>query len=185
MPPFSFKGLRARAIYLVLLAILPLLALTLYSHLEKRERAIHEVQRDELVAARNLASIQQTLISSTRELLMALAQLPQVQRRDREACNALFAEIREHCPYYAALAGGDPEGWVFASAPEAPDPINMSIRHFYQETKRTRDFVVGEPLLGRISKKYSIMLSYPILDDTGRFNGLICVGLDCIGWGVC
>ena len=72
----SFASLRSRAILLVLLAILPLLALTLYSYFDQRERAIHEVQRDELVAARNLATVQETLINSTRQLLADLARRP-------------------------------------------------------------------------------------------------------------
>jgi len=178
MPRFSFKSLRARAIYLVLLAILPLMALTLYSYLEKRDRAIRELQRDELVAARNLASIQETLINSARQFLSTLARLPQVQRRDREACNLLFAGLMEHCPYFASIGGCDSIGWVFASSPVATGPINNSSRHFFQETKRTLDFVVGEPVLGRLSNRYNTMLSSPILDDAGRFQGLVWAGLD-------
>ena len=60
MSKFSLSSLRSRAIVLVLLAIFPLLALTLYSYFDQRDRAIREVQRDELVAARNLATIQET-----------------------------------------------------------------------------------------------------------------------------
>ncbi len=178
MLPFSFKGLRARAIYLVLLAILPLLALTLYAYFHHRDATIREVQRDELVAARNLAAVLETLVNSSRDLLQTLAQLPQVQQRDQEGCYALFARTMKQCPYYAVMGGGDSEGWVFASAPVAVGPIDMSNRFFFQETRRTRNFVVGEPVRGGISHKYTIMLSYPILDDGGRFNGLIWVGLD-------
>ena len=101
MSKFSLSSLRSRAITLVLLAIFPLLALTLYSYFDQRDRAIREVQRDELVAARNLATIQETVISDARQLLATLARLPQVQRRDRDACNALFAELLKQSPHYA------------------------------------------------------------------------------------
>jgi signal transduction histidine kinase len=178
MSPFSFKSLRARAIYLVLLAILPLLVLTLYSYLEKRDRAIRELQRDELVAARNLATLQETLINSTRQLLATLARLPQVQGRNRDACRVLFTGLMEHSPYFASIGGSDPEGWVFACAPSVPGPASISEFLFFRETKRTRDFMMGGPLLGRFSHKYNIMLSYPILDHAGRFHGLIWAGLD-------
>ena len=75
MPKFSLSSLRSRAIVLVLLAIFPLLALTLYSYFDQRDRAIREVQRDELVAARNLATIQETMISDARQLLATLARI--------------------------------------------------------------------------------------------------------------
>ena len=77
-----FASLRSRAIFLVLLAILPLLAFTLNSYLAERDQAILEVQRDAVVAVRNLAIIQATLISSTRQLLLSLSHSPPVQRRD-------------------------------------------------------------------------------------------------------
>lgn len=178
MSPVSFKSLRARAIFLVLLAILPLLALTLYTYLEKRDRAIRELQRDELVAARNLATLQETLINSTRQFLATLARLPQVQGRDREACNVLFADLMEHCPHLASIGGSDSEGLVFACAPSVSGRFSISGHLFFQKTKLTRDFVMGEPLLGSISHKYNIMLSYPLLDNAGRFQGLVWAGLD-------
>ena len=127
--------------------------------------AIHGVQRDELVAARNLATLQETLIETTRQLLMTLTRLPQMQRRDREGCDAILAGVLAQCPYYAVLAAADPEGRVFASAPEAKGPVNIADRLFFQQAIQTRAFFVGEPVLGRISNKYSINLSFPILDN--------------------
>ena len=153
MSKFSLSSLRSRAIILVLLAILPVLALNLYSYFDQREQAIREVQRDELVTARNLATLQETLIGTTRQLLMTLARLPQVQRHNREACESLFAGVLAQCPYYAVLAAADPEGRIFASAPEAKGPVNIADRLFFQQAIQTRAFFVGEPVLGRISNK--------------------------------
>jgi signal transduction histidine kinase len=173
-----FASLRSRAILLVLLAILPVLVLNLYSYFDQRERAIREVQRDELVAARNLATVQETLINSTRQLLADLAQDPQVQRRDGAACNLLFAEVLKQCPYYAAVAAADPKGQVFACAPAVQGPVNIGDRLYFRKAIETGGFVVGEPILGRVSKKYSIDFAYPILDAAGRPHGVLIAGLD-------
>ncbi len=115
--------------------------------------------------ARNLATLQETLISNTRQLLATLAQTPQVQRRDRAACDTLFAGVLAQCPYYAVLAAADPEGQVFASAPAVQGPVNIGDRLYFRKAIQTGAFVVGEPILGRISKKYSINLAYP---NSGR-----------------
>ena len=101
-----------------------------------------------------------------------------MQRRDRDACNALFAGVLEQCPYYAVLAAADPEGQVFASAPAATGPVNIADRLWFQKAIQTRAFFVGEPVLGRISNKYSINLAFPILDDAGRLQGVLTAGLD-------
>ena len=175
---FSLSSLRSRAIVLVLLAILPLLGLTLYSYFDQRGQAIREVQRNELVAARNLATIQETLFSSSKQLLRILARMPEVQRRDREACNALFARLMEENPFYAAINAVDLEGRVFASAPAAPEPINVADRQWFQKARQTRAIVLGEPVLGRISQKYVINLAYSFLDEAGRIQGVVTAGID-------
>ena len=117
----SFASLRSRAIFLVLLAILPLLALTLYSYLDQRDRAILRCKGMSWSTARNLATIQETLIRSTRQLLETLARTtPGAAARPGRPANALFAGVLKQSPYYAVLAAADPEGQVFASAPGGP-----------------------------------------------------------------
>jgi signal transduction histidine kinase len=181
MQRLSLSGLRSRAILLVLLAILPLFGLTLYSYMENRTRAIREAQRDEVVAARNLATTMEVLIRNTQQLLTNLTQLPQVQRRDGNSCSLQFARLLEHTPYYSVLVGADPEGRVFASAPKAQEPVNVADRLWFKQAKEIRRFFVGEPLRGRISGKYSLNMSYPIFDNLGRFQGALVAAVD-LSW---
>jgi signal transduction histidine kinase len=178
MPRFSLSSLRSHAIVLVLLAILPVLGLTLYSYFDQRERAIHEGQRDELVAARHLAVLQETLISNTRQILESLAQLPQVQRRESDSCNAFFAGLLKESPQYSVLVAANPSGQVFASAPAAPGPVNAGDRLWFKKALQTRAFFVGEPMLDRISGKYNLNMSYPILDQGGQAQGVVVIGVD-------
>ncbi len=178
MRKFSLSSLRSRAVYLVLLAILPLLALILYSYFHQRARAIREVQRDELVAARNLATIQENIIHRTKQVLMLLARLPQVQHRNRETCDHLFASLLEEGPYYTVIVAADPNGNVFASAPVFQQQVNIADRLFFRKAVETRGFVVGEPVLGRISKKYSLNFGFPIIDDAGKIQGVLAAGID-------
>lgn len=181
MPKLPFTSLRSRAIFLVFLAILPILALTLYSYFAQRARAVREVQRDELVTARKLATIQETLLMATRQLLISLARLPQLQRRDRAACNLLFEGLKAESPYYTTLGAADPEGRVFASAPAVEGPVNVGDRLYFRKAIETGGFVVGEPIHGRVSKKYSINFAYPILNDAGGIQGVLTAGLD-LAW---
>jgi len=178
MPRISLSSLRSRAILLVLLAILPLLALTLYSYFDQRARAIVEVQRDELVASRNLATVMETLIKGTRQLLASLTQMSQVQRHDPRPCESIFTGILEKSPYYALIIAADSEGRVFASAPRVQGPLNIANRKIFQKAIQTRDFVVGEPMLGTVSGKYNVNVAYPIMGDQGQFKGVVVAGVD-------
>ena len=143
--------------------------------------AIREVQRDELVAARNLATLQETLIRSTRQILVTLARSPQVQRRDRDACNALFAELLGQCPYYAVLVAADPEGQVFASAPAAHGPVNIRGPPLFSEDRPDPDFCRRRTGPGPHHRKYSLNLSYPDSGRRGRLQGVLTAGVD-LNW---
>ncbi len=167
------SSLRHRAFIPVMLAILPLLGLILYSYFNQRQVAIREVQRDELVAVRNLAAAKDTLISSTSNLLLATARLPEVQHVDQKACDALFAGLLKQSPYCSSIVAVDSEGRMVASAPAVPDPLTYADRPWFQKVKQTRNLVLGGMVLGRVSGKYGNNLACPILDSEGRFLGAL------------
>lgn len=167
-----------RAIILVLLAIIPLLGLTLYSYLEQRQRAVAEVQRDAVVVARNVAKIQETLFQNSSQLFQTLVQLPQVLQQNREACKLLFARVIENHENLVALMAASPDGDVFASAPTSRKPVNVADRFWFKKVIQTRDMVIGEPEKGRISGRYSLPMAFPVQDPAGRVTAVLATGLD-------
>ena len=181
MRKFSLSSLRSRALGLILLAILPLLALTLYSYFDQRSREIRRAQTDEIVAARSIAATQEAFLRNTRNVLITLARLPEMQRRDREACNIFLNVLLKQSPDLASIVAVNSDGLLFASAPAAPGPINYADRSWFQKVIQTRDFVAGGTVLGRTSGKYGNILAYPMLDREGRFQGALAVQFD-LGW---
>ena len=180
---FPLASLRSRAIGLVLLAILPLLALTLYSYFDQRDREIREVQRDALTAAKNLAVIQETMISGTKRLLMTLSRMPEVQKFDRAGSNALFARMMEENPYYNDIIAVNLQGQLFASAPPAHAPLNYSDRLWFKKVLQTKTFSIGELVKGRLTGRYAFDLAYPIANRQGDLQGVILVGTNLEWWG--
>jgi hypothetical protein len=51
-------------------AVVAIYTLTLYSYFDQREQAILRVQYDEIVAVRNLATIQETMINNSKQLFV-------------------------------------------------------------------------------------------------------------------
>lgn len=178
LPRFSLGSLRVRAIFLVLLAIIPLLGLTLYSYLEQRGAAIAEAQRDVITAAKFVAKIQETLLRDTNQLLQTLTQLPQVLHRDPAACNLLFARVIENHENFTALMAADPNGKVFASAPSTLEALNVGDRPWFKSVIQSRDIVIGKPQLGRISGRYTLPIAFPVQGPTGQITAVLATGLD-------
>src|SRR4030042_5756851 len=170
MKRFSFGSLRIRLILLVLLAVIPALGITLYSGLEQcrheRQRAFGEA----LGLAKDISETHENLIQNARHILFALSKTSEVQQQDKAACSKIFADIVKQSEGYTALIAAKPNGDQFASNVPITRPINYSDRPWFQRLLTTRDFVIGEYLIGRVSGKPLIVFAYPILDDIGNLK---------------
>src|SRR4030043_1403028 len=177
MKRFSFGSLRIRLILLVLLAVIPALGITLYSGLEQRR---HERQRafgEALGLAKDISETHENLIQNARHILFTLSKTSKVQQQDKAACNKIFADIMKQSEGFTALLAAKPNGDLFASSRPITQPFNYSDPPWFQRLLKTRDFVIGEYLIGRVSGKPLITLAHPVLDDIGNLKAIL-------GWGV-
>jgi len=116
--PRPFSSLRARLILLVLFALLPAMVILLYNAAENRDREAARVQADVLTLSRLAAGQQEQVIESARQVLISLAQLPEVRQGDPEACGARLAELIEQYQYgYTGFAVAKPNGDLFCRTP--------------------------------------------------------------------
>jgi serine phosphatase RsbU (regulator of sigma subunit) len=174
-------SLRSRLLLLVFLAGLPLLGLILYTGLEQRRHAAELVEDNALRLARLVAAEQQQLVTSTRELLVMVSELPAVRNFNSAACNNLFAKLREQYPAYANIGAVYPDGTVYCSAIALSNTLNLADRPYIQRALATRDFAMGDYQVGRITRKPSVNFGYPILDDEEKPLGVVFAALD-LGW---
>ncbi len=181
MTRFPFTSLRARSLLLVLIAVLPALGLMLYAGLEQRRLALTDAQSTALQLVRTAATDQARWVAGTRHLLVVLAQLPQVRGADSAACNALLADLLRQSQGYTGFSVATPNGDVFCSAPALTQPVSYADRAWFQRAVRTRDFVIGDYLIGRITGKAAVTLAYPVLADSGQIQAIIAAGLD-LAW---
>ena len=74
-------------------------------------------------------------------MLSTLAQSPQVQSLDAEACNKLFRELRDQNPIYSSIGASTPDGNLFANTAHfEPGSVNISDRKHIKDTIKTLDF---------------------------------------------
>jgi len=177
----SFSSLRVRLLLLVLLAVVPALGLILYTAAEIRKSASVEAQTNALGLAQSVASSQDDLIEGARQLLISLAQLPQVRQRDSDACNTLFANLLKQFPLYVSLGAVDAKGNPFCSAIPIKTPFSAADRTYFQRAVQYRDFAVGDYTIGRVSGKASLNFGYPVLDDKGTVQAVVLAALD-LAW---
>jgi len=181
MPRFSFSSLRLRLVLLVLLAVIPALGLMLYTNLEQRRLETVQAQADAQRLARLASTQQQQLIEGVRQLLIALAQLPEVRSGDAAACTSLMTSLLKQYPLYANLGVIELDGNVFCSGVPLTSPINVADRIYFQHALETSGFSVGDYQIGRATGKATVNFGYPVLDDAGQPEAVAFVALD-LAW---
>jgi signal transduction histidine kinase/HAMP domain-containing protein len=181
MTRLSFSSLRIRLLLFVLLAILPALGLILYTAVEMRSVASMEAKANALRLAQSAANNQDDFFEGARQLLIALAQLPEVRKQDSKACNALFAGLLKQFPLYVSLGAVDARGNSFCSAIPISKSVSAADRAYFQRAVQYRDFAVGDYTIGRVSGKASLNFGYPVLDSKGAVQAVVLAGLD-LSW---
>jgi steroid delta-isomerase-like uncharacterized protein len=183
MSLLSFSRLRVRLVLLVLLAVLPALGLLLYSANEQRQQAVAEAQDDALRLARLASTNQEHLIDGTRQLLVVLARLPEVNGGDAASCRSLLAALLARYSLYANLGVIAPDGALVCSAVPTQGRVNLGDRPYFQRAVATRDFALGDYQTGRVTGKATLNCGYPVLDANGRVTAVVYAALDLTWFG--
>ncbi|MCX7826264.1 MAG: cache domain-containing protein, partial [Verrucomicrobiae bacterium] len=173
-------SLRMRLLTLVLLAVVPAMALTLYTAAERREEAARGAKEDALRVARLAAGAQERFVEGARQLLIFLARLPEVRARDPKACSALMAELQKQHPLYANFGVATADGQILCSALPPARPVSVADRAWFRRAAQRRDFAVGDYEMCPITGRTTLNFGYPLLGETGDLLGVIFAGLD---WG--
>ena len=176
------KSIRAQLLIVVLVSIIPALGIILYSGFESRKEAVKEAEQSAMAVLHGLAAENERVEEGSRQLLMTLAQLPDIQNLDSAAGNRLLGRLLIQNVIYANLFVADAEGNVVSSAlPFTP----YSVKHskYFQDALNTKDFSVDEYAMGPSVRQPVLHLSYPILDARGHFKGIVVAAIDLTVFG--
>ena len=181
MKRFSFSSLRFKLILLVLIAVIPALGLTFYSGIEQRRHARFDALDNALNLTKKVSNDQEHLIERTHQLLVALAQMEQALQCQSSGYSPFLARLVKEYSIYTNLGTTGPDGQVICSALPMKQPTNFADREWFPRILHTRKFTVSEYLIGRITGKPSIVLSYPILAGTDHLKAVVFASLD-LAW---
>jgi general secretion pathway protein A len=147
-------------------------------HLEARQLALRDAERNAAVVAHAIAREQERLIDTAKQLLVGLSQRQEVLTANAGPCNVLFAGVVKGFPGYLDLVAVKADGQVFCAArPSAALPGSTDPRDI------ARTIESGSPTLGRYGfdrgrGRPTITLAAPAVDGAGVVRAVIIVALD-------
>src|SRR5215207_2591657 len=169
-------SLRARLFEMVAIALLPAFGLIVYHSEEQRHQAVVDGAGEAHRYARFVAWDIDRVIDSSGHLLMALAQLREVQNADHEACNQIFAKIIKEYRMYSDLGIADRNGRILCSAsmPESRPRIADLIASTGAFARQR--LVVGNYHISERSGRAGLNVGFPVRQNESV--GLAYVELD-------
>ncbi len=178
MPPFSSSSIRIILTLIVFLAVLPALAIILYSGMEMRRQAIQDARREMLFLAETMGEVQKGITRSTRQLLATLARMDEIRMMDGPSASLLIQAIVKENPAYVNIAAVDPQGNVFASG-VVYTPTNLADRAHFLGALNKKTFAPGEYIVTRVGQTIpSMAFAYPVLDDRGDVLAVLTAALN-------
>ncbi len=127
--------------------------------------------------AETIVNEQKNLVASTRQLFIALSQLPDVTTYKYKEVQATLAEILKLSPQYTNIFIADPSGRIWASAVPLKEVLSVSDRRYFKNALASGKLSSGEYNIGRVTNKATFNVGYPLKDNTGKVTAVICVGL--------
>ena len=178
MKHFSFSNLRIRLVILILLAVVPAMAVMLYTASEQRAQDAAAIQENVQRLAKIEAREESQLLEGSRQILVALAEFLVIHDDDLAECNVFFADLMKHYHRYANFVAARPNGDVFCSALASNSPINVSDREWFQEAMETDGFAFSDYRVESITGKPVLILAYPAKITTGEIKAVVFAALE-------
>jgi len=165
--------LSVRFLILVLIAALPVLALQVQALLKDREQRRAAIAELALDLARLAAAQQDQFIEGARYLLVAAAQLPEVQNRQGPECDRRMAELLVQFPTVTSLGAVAPDGVQFCSGLRGSTGISLADRPYFQQAVQNKTLAISGYLIGRQSGRPQLIFAYPALDAAGEVRAVV------------
>ena len=164
-------------ILLVLLAVLPAVAILIYTGMEQRTHSIENAKGDIQLLTRAMAETQRDITTSARQTLSTLSLLPEIQDLNVPRVKVILAAVLEKNPDFQNIALTNAQGEVLASG-IASNAINLKDRKHVREALTQKQFAVGEYILTRVGvKKPAFPYAYPVIDTEGNVVGVLTLAI--------
>jgi hypothetical protein len=177
----SSFSLSSRLWLVLVLAMLPLFALSIVDYRRERQEAIANLEQDSRLMLQAARIEEAAALRVVRQTLRTMAGADDMRELDPAACNGLAKRMLNSAENVSNLGAAYPNGDVFCSARPVDGPINVADREWFQESLSNNQISKGQFLIGRISGKPGITFGLPLRAPSGKLLALLYMSND-ISW---
>jgi diguanylate cyclase (GGDEF)-like protein len=171
-------GIRARLALLALILVAPLMLERARSLEDARSRQIALATQEFSNLAQHSADAQREVISSVETVLKSAAYIRASAGGIGNSCDLLRASLPANLPWIRSLLIVGQDGHVQCSTNNIFVGLDLSDRAYLQKARASRDFVLSDFLLARITSKPVVMAAYPVSAINPELDSVILAGVN-------
>jgi signal transduction histidine kinase len=173
----TLNSLRSRLMLLVALVLCPTAGMTIYNGWVDRERAVR-VAEENLQRLTNLAAANEAQsLDRVRQILLDLSSVPDLMA-GTDRCNALMQDVLKKNTDYTNFGLIQLNGDVSCSAMPMQQPVNLADRAHFRRAILERRFIASNYVFGRVIRKHTINLTYPVIDRKNDVVAVVFAAMD-------
>jgi PAS domain S-box-containing protein len=169
--------LQARVAVLVIAAVLPLAAFSVYTALRDARSAVEQARSTLLTSASLAATGLNATTDSVQGLLTAMTRANDLRDGSVKHCQAYVSKLREQFPQYTNFGIIDMDGRIRCSS-RGNDGLDVSDRLYFKNAVASRDFAIGDHVKSRVTGADALGFGLPIFEDGGRMTGVLYAAID-------
>ncbi len=169
----SFKKPGLKTLLAMVISVIPLTFLNV-NYLNGKLLNTEELARERIFnLSKQVAGIQEKYLETSRNILLLISQLPEVQNPTDKKCSDLLATLLKGYPFYTNFGVIDLKGDLICTATPSPEPINLADTVFFNKTLQNKDFSIGEYRIGRVTGKEILSYGYPVKSADNKISGVV------------
>ena len=170
-------GLTGRMFLLVVIAVLPALVIQAVNEYALRTSREDEIRQRVIQITKQFGEEIQAIRAGASQLLIALGELDEVQKRDSAECGATFAKLKVRFESYVRIGAADATGKVFCSSGPAIE-ASVAETEFFKRAMTGDGLSVGHYFVDPATKEKMIHFAERFYDPNGKVAGIVFAGLD-------
>lgn len=144
-----------------------------------RDMALRDAYRAADLVAIGTSERLRWLLQDAEAMLASVAARPQVRSVDPAACDPILAEFRVISPAFKTLALRGTDGRSLCSElQQPPSQQSVAASPWFQAAVRQPGFHASDGHLGVVRQEWTVRLTYPVKDASGRTVALLITPLD-------
>src|SRR5215207_5171705 len=163
---------------MITIAVVPILVVVLYQAKLRRDVQILEVHETAWRLTHAIAQRQSQLVDSVKQLLILLAQLPEIGKGNASVCGDFLRRVLAQKQVYFDVGVVDAAGSVNCRARDSGPSIDLVQSSLRRRIFETKDFVIGDfQLLGNWQRR-ALLFGYPLPNDSRAVQDTLIAALD-------